>query len=106
MRDASLAVLREIGWRPAIQRAVRRQSGRRAHGGDRDEPRVRSRARLQGHRLSDCKSRRQARGRLHARRIANDITWPTPASFEPTIDYVVTKNPRFAFEKFPGASTR
>ncbi len=35
--------------------------------------------------------------------IPNDITKATPASFEPTIDYVVTKVPRFAFEKFPGA---
>ena len=35
--------------------------------------------------------------------IANDITGVTPASFEPTIDYVVTKIPRFAFEKFKGA---
>ena len=35
--------------------------------------------------------------------IDNDITGVTPASFEPTIDYVVTKVPRFAFEKFPGA---
>jgi carbamoyl-phosphate synthase large subunit len=35
--------------------------------------------------------------------IDNDITEVTPASFEPTIDYVVTKVPRFAFEKFPGA---
>jgi carbamoyl-phosphate synthase large subunit len=34
--------------------------------------------------------------------IPNDITQKTPASFEPTIDYVVTKIPRFAFEKFPG----
>ena len=34
--------------------------------------------------------------------IDNDITQKTPASFEPTIDYVVTKVPRFAFEKFPG----
>ncbi|MEM1292184.1 MAG: carbamoyl-phosphate synthase large subunit [Cyanobacteria bacterium P01_H01_bin.162] len=34
--------------------------------------------------------------------ISNDITQKTPASFEPTIDYVVTKVPRFAFEKFPG----
>ncbi len=36
--------------------------------------------------------------------ISNDITKKTPASFEPTIDYVVTKIPRFAFEKFPGAA--
>src|SRR5919106_421058 len=35
--------------------------------------------------------------------LANDITKVTPASFEPTIDYVVTKMPRFTFEKFPGA---
>jgi carbamoyl-phosphate synthase large subunit len=35
--------------------------------------------------------------------IPNDITKKTPASFEPTIDYVVTKVPRWAFEKFPGA---
>lgn len=35
--------------------------------------------------------------------IPNDITLKTPASFEPSIDYVVTKVPRFAFEKFPGA---
>ncbi len=36
--------------------------------------------------------------------ITNDITGETPASFEPTIDYVVTKVPRWAFEKLPGAS--
>jgi carbamoyl-phosphate synthase large subunit len=35
--------------------------------------------------------------------ITNDITGQTPASFEPTLDYVVVKVPRFAFEKFPGA---
>jgi carbamoyl-phosphate synthase large subunit len=38
--------------------------------------------------------------------IANDITGATPASFEPTIDYVVTKVPRWAFEKLPGAAER
>ena len=37
--------------------------------------------------------------------IPNDITGVTPASFEPTLDYVVVKVPRFAFEKFPGADT-
>jgi carbamoyl-phosphate synthase large subunit len=36
--------------------------------------------------------------------IPNDITEKTPAAFEPTIDYIVTKIPRWAFEKFPGAS--
>ncbi|MEW6637931.1 MAG: carbamoyl-phosphate synthase large subunit, partial [Actinomycetota bacterium] len=38
--------------------------------------------------------------------IPNDITGATPASFEPALDYVVTKIPRFAFEKFPGATSR
>ncbi|MBK8014496.1 MAG: carbamoyl-phosphate synthase large subunit [Deltaproteobacteria bacterium] len=38
--------------------------------------------------------------------IRNDITRTTPASFEPSIDYVVTKIPRFAFEKFPGTDRR
>src|SRR2546423_10355918 len=37
--------------------------------------------------------------------IPNDLTRTTPASFEPTLDYVVVKAPRFAFEKFPGAET-
>ena len=37
--------------------------------------------------------------------IPNDITGVTPASFEPTLDYIVVKVPRFAFEKFPGADT-
>jgi carbamoyl-phosphate synthase large subunit len=37
--------------------------------------------------------------------IPNDITRTTPAAFEPTLDYVVVKLPRFAFEKFPGAET-
>src|SRR5258708_2205470 len=37
--------------------------------------------------------------------IPNDITGQTPASFEPALDYVVVKIPRFAFEKFPGADT-
>jgi len=37
--------------------------------------------------------------------IPNDITEKTPASFEPTLDYIVVKIPRFAFEKFPGADT-
>ena len=35
--------------------------------------------------------------------VPNDITRATPASFEPSIDYVVAKVPRFAFEKFPGS---
>jgi carbamoyl-phosphate synthase large subunit len=42
----------------------------------------------------------------HLDEIPNDITKATPASFEPTIDYVVTKIPRWAFEKLPGADGR
>src|SRR5207253_11159016 len=38
--------------------------------------------------------------------ITNDITGVTPASFEPSLDYVVVKIPRFAFEKFPSADPR
>ena len=38
--------------------------------------------------------------------IPNDITKTTPASFEPVLDYVVVKCPRFAFEKFPAANPR
>ncbi len=38
--------------------------------------------------------------------ISNDITQATPASFEPALDYIVTKIPRFAFEKFPAATPR
>src|SRR3989440_4981870 len=44
--------------------------------------------------------------RYELEEIDNDITRRTPASFEPTIDYVVVKWPRFAFEKFPGADGR
>jgi hypothetical protein len=39
---------------------------------------------------------------LPLQQIANDITQKTPASFEPSIDYIVTKIPKFAFEKFKG----
>src|SRR5438067_2315922 len=45
-------------------------------------------------------------GEFELEEIDNDITRVTPASFEPTIDYVVVKWPRFAFEKFPGTSGR
>jgi carbamoyl-phosphate synthase large subunit len=107
MRNASIAVLREIGVDTGgLQRAVRHQPGRWPHGRHRDEPAgvALVGAGLQGHGLSDRQGGGQARRGLHARRTANDITGgATPASFEPTIDYVVTKVPRFTFEKFPQA---
>ena len=53
--------------------------------------------------LPDREGRGEARGRLHARRDPERPDGTTPASFEPTLDYVVVKFPRFAFEKFPGA---
>jgi carbamoyl-phosphate synthase large subunit len=90
-----------------LQRAVRHQSQDGPHGRHRDEPaRVAVLgAGVQGHRLPHRQGRGAACRRLHARRDSR-TTSPAvrrPASFEPTIDYVVTKIPRFAFEKFPGA---
>ena len=58
---------------------------------------------VEGDRLPDREGRREARRRLHARRDPEPPEKTTPASFEPTLDYVVVKFPRFAFEKFPGA---
>jgi carbamoyl-phosphate synthase large subunit len=110
MRDASIAVLRKIGVECGgsnVQFAV--SPDRRPAARDRDEPaRVALLgARLEGHRLPDRQGGGQARHRLHARRARNEITGgATPASFEPAIDYVVTKMPRFTFEKFPGADAR
>ena len=87
-----------------LQRAVRREPGRRAHGGHRDEPARLALlgAGLQGDRLPDRQDRGEARRRLHAGRAGERHHAVTPASFEPTIDYVVVKIPRFTFEKFPG----
>ena len=58
---------------------------------------------LPGHRLPIAKIATKLALGYTLDEIQNDITQSTPASFEPTIDYVVTKVPRFAFEKFPGA---
>ena len=111
MRDASIAVLREVGVDTGgsnVQFAINPDDGRMIV--IEMNPRV-SRslgARVEGHRLSDRQDRGQARRRLHAGR-ACATTSPaaqTPASFEPTIDYVVTKVPRFAFEKFKQADDR
>jgi carbamoyl-phosphate synthase large subunit len=58
---------------------------------------------VQGHRLPHRQDRGAARVGYTLDEIRNDITGETPAAFEPTLDYVVVKIPRFAFEKFPGA---
>ncbi len=108
MRDASIAVLREIGVETGgsnVQFAVNPADGRLIV--IEMNPRVsRSSAlasKATGFPIAKVAAKLAVGYTLDE--IANDITGgATPASFEPTIDYVVTKIPRFAFEKFPGAS--
>ena len=107
MRDASIAVLREIGVETGgsnVQFAVNPEDGRLVI--IEMNPRVsRSSAlasKATGFPIAKVAAKLAVGYTLDE--IANDITGgATPASFEPTIDYVVTKMPRFAFEKFPGA---
>src|ERR1700738_5091243 len=106
MRDASLAVLREIGVETGgsnVQFGVNPADGRMVV--IEMNPRVsRSSAlasKATGFPIAKVAARLAAGYTLDE--LLNDITGPPPASFEPTIDYVVTKMPRFAFEKFPGA---
>jgi carbamoyl-phosphate synthase large subunit len=107
MRDASIAVLREIGVETGgsnVQFAVNPVNGRMIV--IEMNPRVsRSSAlasKATGFPIAKVAAKLAVGYTLDE--IANDITGgATPASFEPTIDYVVTKIPRFAFEKFPGA---
>src|SRR4249920_400760 len=107
MRDASLAVLREIGVETGgsnVQFGVNPDDGRMVV--IEMNPRVsRSSAlasKATGFPIAKVAAKLAVGYTLDE--IANDITGgATPASFEPTIDYVVTKIPRFAFEKFPGA---
>jgi len=107
MRDASIAVLREIGVETGgsnVQFAVNPDDGRLVI--IEMNPRVsRSSAlasKATGFPIAKVAAKLAVGYTLDE--IANDITGgATPASFEPTIDYVVTKIPRFAFEKFPGA---
>ena len=107
MRDASLAVLREIGVETGgsnVQFAVNPENGRLIV--IEMNPRVsRSSAlasKATGFPIAKVAAKLAIGYTLDE--IANDITGgATPASFEPTIDYIVTKIPRFAFEKFPGA---
>ena len=110
MRDASIAVLREIGVETGgsnVQFAVNPEDGRLVV--IEMNPRVsRSSAlasKATGFPIAKVAAKLAVGYTLDE--IANDITGgATPASFEPTIDYVVTKIPRFAFEKFPGAEPR
>ena len=106
MRDASFAVIREIGVETGgsnIQFAMNPEDGRMVV--IEMNPRVsRSSAlasKATGFPIAKIAAKLAVGYLLDE--IRNDITKETPASFEPTIDYVVTKIPRFAFEKFPQA---
>src|SRR3981081_2281477 len=105
MRDASIAVLREIGVETGgsnVQFAVNPADGRLVI--IEMNPRVsRSSAlasKATGFPIAKVAAKLAVGYTLDE--IANDITRVTPASFEPTVDYIVTKMPRFTFEKFPG----
>ncbi|HLJ52504.1 MAG TPA: carbamoyl-phosphate synthase large subunit [Rhizomicrobium sp.] len=106
MRSASIAVLREIGVETGgsnVQFAVNPADGRMVI--IEMNPRVsRSSAlasKATGFPIAKIAAKLAVGYTLDE--LSNDITMVTPASFEPAIDYVVTKIPRFAFEKFPGA---
>jgi carbamoyl-phosphate synthase large subunit len=106
MRDVGIAVLREVGVDTGgcnIQFAVHPETGRLVV--IEMNPRVsRSSAlasKATGFPIAKIAAKLAIGYTLDE--ILNDITGKTPASFEPTLDYVVVKVPRFAFEKFPGA---
>ena len=106
MRDASIAVLREIGVETGgsnVQFGLNPEDGRMVV--IEMNPRVsRSSAlasKATGFPIAKIAAKLAVGYTLDE--LDNDITGATPAAFEPTIDYVVTKIPRFAFEKFPGA---
>ena len=106
MRDAAVAIIREIGVDTGgsnVQFAVDPKSGRMIV--IEMNPRVsRSSAlasKATGFPIAKIAAKLAVGYSLDE--IPNDITRETPASFEPTIDYVVTKIPRWAFEKFPGS---
>ena len=107
MRDASIAVLRKIGVETGgsnVQFAINPEDGRMVV--IEMNPRVsRSSAlasKATGFPIAKVAAKLAVGYTLDE--VQNDITGVTPASFEPTIDYVVTKIPRFAFEKFPGTA--
>jgi carbamoyl-phosphate synthase large subunit len=106
MRDASIAIIREIGVDTGgsnIQFALNPENGKMVV--IEMNPRV-SRSSALASKATGfpiAKIAAKLAIGLTLDEIPNDITRETPASFEPTIDYVVTKIPRFAFEKFPEA---
>ncbi len=108
MRDASFAIIREIGVETGgsnIQFGVCPDTGRMIV--IEMNPRVSRSSALASKATGFPIARIAAKLAVgyHLDEIQNDITRVTPSSFEPTIDYVVTKIPRFAFEKFPQADS-
>merc|ERR1711976_165721 len=106
MRNAAMAVLREIGVETGgsnVQFAVDPKSGRLIV--IEMNPRVSRSSALASKATGFPIARVAAKLAVGYTldELTNEITKVTPASFEPTIDYVVTKIPRFAFEKFPGS---
>ena len=106
MRDASIAVLREIGVETGgsnVQFGINPKDGRMVV--IEMNPRVSRSSALASKATGFPIARIAAKLAVGYTldELDNDITGATPAAFEPTIDYVVTKFPRFAFEKFPGA---
>ena len=106
MRNASIAVMREIGVETGgsnVQFAVNPDNGRLVV--IEMNPRVSRSSALASKATGFPIARIAAKLAVgySLDELDNDITGATPAAFEPTIDYVVTKIPRFAFEKFPGA---
>ncbi len=109
MRDASIAVLREIGVETGgsnVQFAVDPETGRMIVV--EMNPRVSRSSALASKATGFPIAKVAAKLALGYTldELANDITGVTPASFEPTLDYVVTKIPRFTFEKFQQAENR
>ena len=107
MRNASLAVLREIGVDTGgsnVQFAVNPENGRLIV--IEMNPRVSRSSALASKATGFPIAKIAAKLAIgyNLDELKNDITMSTPASFEPTIDYVVTKIPRFTFEKFPGCN--
>jgi carbamoyl-phosphate synthase large subunit len=107
LRDASIKIIREIGVETGgsnIQFAIHPETG--------DMIVIEMNPRVSRSSALASKATGFAIAKIAAKlavgytldEIPNDITKKTPASFEPTIDYVVTKIPRFAFEKFPGST--
>ncbi len=108
MRDMAFAVIREVGVETGgsnIQFAVDPQTGRQVV--IEMNPRVSRSSALASKATGFPIAKIAAKLALGYTldEIPNDITAVTPASFEPSLDYVVVKIPRFAFEKFPGADT-